>query len=410
MVGANTLLTLFSDDTITGVAHKNKALKRQIMQLLDRKGHSTITDLAQEFTISVPKMTSLISELIDSGIVQDYGKTETLGGRKPYLYGLNAKAAYFLGVDVKKDYINIGLMNFNKELVSVRERIPYNLENSQEALQNLIAIIRKFIDDFPQYKNDLLALGVNLSGRINHTNGFSFSYFHFQEEPLTVVLEKQLGIRTFLENDARANTYGEIMNMSTERDKNILYIFLDHGIGMGMYINGNLYYGKSGYSGELGHIPIFDNERICHCGKKGCLETEASGSALQKAFKEKLLSGSTSLILDKVKTIESIRLRHIIEAANNDDVLSIELIGHIGEKIGRAIAIVINIFNPDLVILGGTLAETGEILRLPVKSALSKYSLSLVNSDSQLKTSVLGEKAGYIGACLIARNKLIQMV
>src|SRR5690606_19548048 len=127
---------------------------------------------------------------------------------------------------------------------------------------------------------------------------------------------------------------------------------------------------------EFGHMPVYKNEIICHCGKKGCLETEASGWALVRKFREKLISGSSSLInIDQDK----IRLEDIVNAAKKDDTLAIELIAEIGEHLGRGIALLINLFNPELIIIGGKLAETGEYLQLPLKIALNKYSLSVVN-------------------------------
>ena len=108
--------------------------------------------------------------------------------------------------------------------------------------------------------------------------------------------------------------------------------------------------------------------------------------------------------------IDEINFEHIIQAANNDDVLAIEQIAAMGEKLGRGIAVLINIFNPELVILGGSLAETGEYIRLPVKSALNKYSLSLVNNDTQIKMSKLGKQAGVIGACLLVRTRLLSIL
>ncbi len=175
-------------------------------------------------------------------------------------------------------------------------------------------------------------------------------------------------------------------------------------------INSHLYYGKSGFAGEFGHIPLFNNEIICKCGKKGCLETEASGQALLRLFKEKVAQGSsTSIITQQKLQIDDIILDDIIKAVQYDDVLSIELIAQIGEKLGRGIALLINIFNPELVILGGSLAATGEYIRLPILSAINKYSLSLVSSDTQLKFSKLGEKAGVMGACLLVRNRLLNL-
>lgn len=125
-----------------------------------------------------------------------------------------------------------------------------------------------------------------------------------------------------------------------------------------------------------------------------------------RLFKEKIQSGSSSHLVKGSKNLEEIKLQDIIDAAQNDDMLSIELIGNLGEKIGKGLAVLINIFNPELVILGGTLAQTGDLIRLPIKSALNKYSLCLVNNDTQLKMSKLGERAGVMGGCLIARNNV----
>jgi predicted NBD/HSP70 family sugar kinase len=127
---------------------------------------------------------------------------------------------------------------------------------------------------------------------------------------------------------------------------------------------------------------------------------------LVRTFKEKLKEGSTTQLSQKYDDPEQIRLQDVIDAAQNDDVLAIELIAQVGEKLGKGLAVLINLFNPELVILGGTLAQTGDYIRLPLRSALNKYSLSLVNNDSQLKMSKLGEKAGVIGGCLMARNKV----
>jgi predicted NBD/HSP70 family sugar kinase len=185
-----------------------------------------------------------------------------------------------------------------------------------------------------------------------------------------------------------------------------LFVNLDYGTGLGILIDGKVYYGKSGFSGEFGHIPLFNNEIICQCGKKGCLETEVSGVALIRLFKEKILNGSSSLAMKKGKKIDQIKLEDLVEAAQNEDMLVIELITEFSEKLGRALAVVINLLNPELIILGGTIAKTGDYLRLPTRSSLNKYSLSLVNSDTQFKLSKLGDNAGVLGGCLIARNKI----
>jgi predicted NBD/HSP70 family sugar kinase len=407
MADTHLIFEVFSDTDSYGVVYKNKLLKRQIINYLDISDNVTIADLTKELNISAPKITSLVTDLIQDGLIKDYGKVDSTGGRKASVYGLVAESCFFIGVDIKRYYINIGLIDFKKNLVTVEEKIPYNLENSMAAYEKLIAIITHFIANAPVPKEKILSMGINLSGRVNHTTGYSYSFFHFHEEPLSQTIEKEIGIRTFLENDSKAMSYGEFCSGIVSNEKNVLFVNIDYGVGLGILIDGKLYYGKSGFSGEFGHIPFFNNEIICHCGKKGCLETEASGTALLRMFQQKIEQGSSSLLVKKGKSTSELRLSDIIEAAQAEDVLSIELIAEIGEKIGRGLAVLINIFNPELVILGGTLAETGDYIRLPAKSALNKYSLNLVSGDTELKMSKLGEKAGVTGGCLIARNKVL---
>jgi predicted NBD/HSP70 family sugar kinase len=115
-------------------------------------------------------------------------------------------------------------------------------------------------------------------------------------------------------------------------------------------------------------------------------------------------------VTKRVKNLKDVALTDLIQAARSEDMLCIELLAEIGENLGKGLAALINVFNPELIILGGTLSETGDYLRLPARSAINKYSLSLVNTDTQLKLSLLGEKAGILGACLLARNKVLTVL
>lgn len=410
MGSGQTFFEELGNENISGVAYKNLNLKKKIIAWFANVGNATITDLSKELNASSPKVTNLLTELAQEGLIQDYGKIDSVSGRRPNLYGLTPDAGFFIGVEVQKYHINLGLLDFKRNLVTFKGKVPYTLENSPVSLDALCSIIQEFMGELPVSKQKILGVGLNLTGRINYATGYSYSFFYFNEEPLSKVIESRLGVRTFLENDSRAMAYGEFCCGIVNTEKNVLYINLDHGIGMGVMINGQLYYGKSGFSGEFGHIPFFDNELICHCGKKGCLETEASGIALLRNFGEKLREGVSSVIVTQhgIKP-EEITLEDIVHAANNDDMLAIELIAEVGEKLGKGIAMLINLFNPEMVILGGCMATTGDYIRLPVKNAINRYSLSLVNNDTQLAFSRLGEKAGIIGACLLVRNKLLAL-
>jgi len=405
----NSFLKKLNSENISGVAYKNINLKKAVLGHFSNVGNATISELCKELNLSVPKVTMLLNDLIEDGLVQEYGKMETSGGRKPSIYGLASDSGFFVGVDVKHNHINIGLTDLQKRLIKIVKHVDYKLENNRESLEALCAIITDFINQLPIAREKILGIGLNLTGRVNHATGYSYSYFYFNEEPLSQFIESKLNINVFLENDTRAMAYGEFCVGNVQDERNVLFLNVDYGIGLGILIDGQLYYGKSGFSGEFGHIPFFDNEIMCHCGKKGCLETESSGAALVRMFREKIKEGSSS-ILTKTMKPEEIQLEHIIDAAHNDDILAIELIGRVGENIGRGIAMLINIFNPELVIIGGALAATEDYIRLPIKSAMNKYSLSLLSNATALKMSRLGDEAGVIGACLLAWQRVLSQV
>lgn len=403
-------LKAMHNNSSTGVAYKNIILKKTILSFFATKGRATISDISHVLNTSIPKINECIIDLIEEKLVRDYGKSEAGVGRRPYIYGLNPSSAFFIGVQVSNEYLNMGLMNFGKEMVYQKENIPFQLVNNQDSLSTLCSEIKNFIRKSHIQSDKIMGLGINLSGRINHKPGYSYSYFNFFEEPLSKVIEDQLGIFTFIENDSRAMAYGEFTNGVVRNEKHALFLNLDYGVGLGIMIDGQLYYGKSGFAGEFGHMPLFDNEIICRCGKKGCLETVASGNALRRRAIEELANGASSILSNKYNDNKSLTLRDILKAALNDDNLSIELINEVGHNLGRGIASLINLFNPELVVIGGVLAEAGEYLSLPIRNAINRYTLSLVNQDSRIAFSSLGEKAAVIGACQLLRDRILGII
>lgn len=389
---------------------KNALLKTNIIRYYINNGENSLADLGKEMDLSIPTVTKLVSELIEDGFVVDFGKQETNGGRRPNVYGVNPNAGYFVGVDIKHSSINIALINFKGDLIDTKKDIPFKNENTQESLNMLCNIINKFVDNLIIPKSKILSVGINISGRVNTETGQSYSQFYFNEKPLSEVFHEQLDLHATIDNDSRAMSYGEFMSGVVNGEKNVLFINVSWGLGLGIIIDGKLYYGKSGFSGEFGHISAFDNEIICHCGKKGCLETQASGSYIHRKLLEKISEGNSSILEKQITKGETITQEDIIEAALKGDMLAIELIEEVGNTLGRNIASLINLFNPELVVIGGVVSMTGDYLLLPIKSAIKKYSLNLVSKDTAIKISKLGDSAGVIGACMLARSKMLGLI
>lgn len=388
---------------------KSALVKKRIITHYIYNGSSTITDLSKELDLSIPTVTKFISEMCEDGYINDYGKLETSSGRHPSLYGLNPESGYFIGVDIKKFAVNIGLINFKGDMMELKMNIPYKFENTPEAMEELCRLISSFIKKTKVNTEKILNININISGRVNPESGYSFSQFNFSERPLAEVLTDKIGCQVCIDNDTRAMTYGEYLQGCVKGEKNIIFVNISWGLGIGIIIDGKIYTGKSGFSGEFGHINVFDNEILCHCGKKGCLETEASGSAIYRILQERIKKGECSILSGRANNQElPLTLDEIISAVNKEDLLCIEIVEEIGQKLGKQIAGLINIFNPELVIIGGTLSLTDDYIAQPIKTAIRKYSLNLVNQDSVITVSKLKDRAGIVGACMLARSRMFE--
>ena len=389
---------------------KNASLKQRIIGLCINDGDYSLADLSKELDTSIPTTTKLVGELLEDGLLMDMGKVGTNGGRRPSIYGLNPSAGYFVGVDIRRRFISFAVTDFKGTLVDFHESIDFKVENSEESFRQMCRVINDELRESGIDPAKVLAYGFNLTGRVNNETGYCFSYFLGEDKPIASVLEDELGKPVFVENDSRAMTYGEYICGAANGEKNMLYLNVAWGLGMGMIVDGKLSYGKSGFSGEIGHFTLLNNNQICHCGKMGCLETGASGSAVHRIFLEKLKEGRTSMLSDKFNRGETIHIEEIIDAVNEEDVLAIEVVEEIGTTLGRAIAGLINLFNPELIVIGGNVAITREYLLLPIKSAIQKHSLNIINSDTTIKYSKLGKKAGAIGSCMLSRSKLLGLL
>ena len=389
---------------------KNNLQKKQILQLCIKEGNFSLADLSKELNLSIPTTTRLTEELIESGFLEDMGKQDTNGGRRPSIYGLKPSAGYFVGTDIGKSTVSICITDFKGNTIAFYSNLPFRVESSETSFRELCNVIKKQITKSGVKQNNVLAYGVNLSGRVNNETGYCFTYFIGEDRPIASLFEEEFNAPVFVENDSRAMTYGEFICDGGNSEKDMLFLNVTWGLGMGMVIDGKLSYGKSGFSGEIGHFPMMNNGQICHCGKTGCLETAASGFAAHRIVMQKLKNGQASILSEKYSKGEDIALDDILNAALEDDVLAIEALEEIGTNLGRAIAGLINIFNPELVVIGGKIARVQDYILLPIKSAVQKHSLSLINKDTRIKLSKLGDKAGAVGACMLSRSKLLGLL
>ena len=360
---------------------KKPSVQGKLLEQFISHGAATIPEMSKAIGVSLPTTTSALNELIKEGLAREIGKKDNSSGRIPMVYDLVPTAGYFIGVNPEMNCLALAASDFAGNLITEKTRVPYVYENSPENLEEISRIINEFIESLPVSREEILQVCVNVAERVNPVQGNAYNMFTFLKESLTDKLTQLIQLPVCIENDTRSMAFAELIKGQCKGLKDAIFVNVCWGIGIGIIIDGKLYYGKSGYSGEFGH---------------------------KRKLIEKIKEGKTSILSERVlKKNEDLSLQDILDAIAKEDVLSLATLQRIADELGKQLAGVINIFNPEMLVIGGEMSVTGDYLTLPVKMGIKKFSLNIMNEDSKIVTSSLKGLAGITGACLMARYQLL---
>lgn len=393
----------------SNVRLKKYILKKRIIQLLYLEGNKSIPDIGRATGMSIPTITRTINELIDEGLILDNGIGASIGGRRPNLYMLNAEARYVLGIDMGRFSTHIAILNLNRQIVSGEGIIELELENDETIVEKIYQKFKELIKNAGIDPKKLIGIGVAFPGLIDARTGMSQTYKNFSDGPLSKFFQDKFDLPVFVENDARVMALGESYFGLAQGKENVLCLKIGAGIGMGMILNGKLYRGNSGFAGEFGHLEVEPEGKLCICGKRGCLETVASGRAIASRAQKDMSNGMVS-ILGKLsgERPDHIDAEMVVEAAQLEDQYAIGLLSEMGEQLGKGIAVLINIFNPEMIIIGGKIGVAENYIIDPLQISLNKYAISRIKRDCQIVTSKLRGKAALLGAFALVIDKIFE--
>ena len=398
---------------IEGVVEvKNYLLKIRLIKNLYQKGASTANEICGSMGISLPTVNTLLMDLIRSGEVIKQGRAASQGGRKPDLYRLAPDAFYVLAVDLSKYAVSLAL--YNCQQLPVKEKVVHNLvlNNEAETFEQLCLHLESYISasGFPSQK--IIAIGISMPGLIDSKAGINHTYLNFEGKSLQAHLESRFPQAVFLENDARAMTLAEFKFGAAKNAQNVLGIFVGWGIGLGIVIDGKLYQGTSGFAGEFAHSPLFESQEInCNCGKKGCLEAIASGTSIVRMAEEALLLDKDSILARMAKAYQgAVDPNLVVHAAKEGDQRAITILSDVGLNLGRGISMLIQLLNPELIVLGGVVAEANQYILTPIQQALNVYSMAKSREKTKIALYQLGNEVGLRGAIAVVTDKLFEEV
>jgi predicted NBD/HSP70 family sugar kinase len=389
---------------------KGSQLKNMIIKKLYFNKAMSCAGLSELFDKSIPSIAKAVNELMHEGFVVEDGYAPSSGGRRPLMYSVKSSAMHILAIALDQLTARIQLFDLLNNPVADMLTFELKLLNNPDALAKLIEEINSYIKNTNIAKEKIAGIGIGMPGFINVTEGINYTYLDAGGQSLTAYLTAKTGITTYIDNDSSLIALAEQKFGIAKSQNEVMVINLGWGIGLGMIVNGKLFRGYNGFAGELSHIPLSEDGALCECGKRGCLEAEASLLVVaQKAIAGIQQGRITSL---KYNSNDHSKLvgDAILEAANNGDQFAIELLSDAGYKIGKALAILIHIMNPAIIVLSGRGAKVAKILMAPIQQALHKYCIPRLSAGTELLVSELGFDAELIGAAVLVMENFDKTV
>lgn len=307
------------------------------------------------------------------------------------------KTKSFLGIDFGGTKINFVLLTNNK-IIYKMGILTGKIVSGDDIVQKILTGVTKVEQKTSIHPS---AIGIGLAGMVNRTTGqiiFLPNIGKIKDFPIVEHLSKKLSIPTFLENDVNAALLGEACLGAAQNKQNVVFISVGTGIGGAILIAGRIYTGKNGLAGEIGHLTVQENGLLCNCGKRGCLETVASGKGIERYVTSEITKGvKTEMMGCKITA------KKIAQFAKHGDKLALRAYSQASHYLGKICGNIINILNPEIIILGGGVVESGLILRNTIK-VTKNYALASSLKDIKIMSSSLKNDAGAIGAAFLAET------
>ncbi len=382
---------------------KNKLQKLIIRNLFYHKDLSC-PELSELTGKSLPLITKYVDELVREGIVVEKGYAQSSGGRRPLMFGLKKGTFYLIAVAMDQLITRIALINDQNEIEGEIGAFDLTLANNPDALQELTEMISSFITDHEIPVKKVLAIGIGMPGFVDAVKGVNYSFLPVTDGTIVSNIEAALSIPVFIDNDSSLIALAELKWGVARKKQQVMVINIGWGVGLGIISDGKLFRGHDGFAGEFSHIPIFDNHKLCTCGKYGCLETETSLIVVAQKAIAKLKDGGPTLVSDISETDYEDAAKRIIEAARKGDKFSIEVLSESAYNIGRGVAILIHLLNPELIVISGRGSLAGKVWIAPIQQAINEHCIPKIAEHAEIKISTIGQTAELIGAAALAMD------
>jgi len=384
--------------------------KKKILSLLHTNGHTSATELAKSLKISLPTCIVLLNDLISSGYLTNIGVGESSGGRKPSLYGLSEDVLYVIACDFARYSANMAIFDCYNKFVTPIVQIDTHIDDPQ-LTDKLFMAAKKLMADHGISEEKVFGLGVDMPGLINSKTGINYTIKDKKRQNIGRDLKQKFNKPVYIDNDARMHAYGEFQFGAAKRYKDAIIIHWSWGLGLGIFVNGQLCSGKNGFAGEFSHIPMVENGELCICGKRGCLETIASSNTIMKRVAQGFEDKEVSALINQFAAHpEKVTPEDVILSARMGDEFCISILNEIGKSMGKGLSYIIQLLNPEVIVLSGPISKAKQYVLSPIQQSLNRLCLAKISESTPIIVSDMGDQSALLGTSeMILQKVLIEM-
>ncbi len=381
-----------SDSTKNKKAVLNKV---KLLKVVFKREMAAVSDLSLEMGFSFPTINTIVLDLLERGLVVAKEKGESIGGRRPVLYQINDGIFNVLCVEIERFSIRLVVLDNNNNIVYQPKSYAFEIHVDSSKIEDLVSIINTYLTELKVDLEKISAIGLNMPGLVNSNTSTNQTFYTGEGAgfDISAYLSDRYNKYVTVANDVKVAALSELVYGAARDKKNVLVILMDWGIGLGIISNGMVYMGNDGFSGEMGHMVFVEDGDLCYCGKRGCLETIASGVYLVNQAKADISAGVPTL-LNGLVDLDDLQPQHIIEVANKGDQYAIDLISSLGRNLGKAISMLMQILNPESIVLSGKFAKAGSLITIPIQQSLNTYTMNAIRKNTVVELSPL-DNNGY---------------
>jgi len=388
-------------------ADLNKAKqKKQILSLLHSYGNTSAPELSKRLKISLPTCIGLLNDLIPMGYVKNIGIGESSGGRKPNLYGLPEDGFYVISCDFARFSASMTICDCYNKFVAPVIQIDTHIDDP-ELVEKLYGAARVLMEENQIPNEKVYGLGVDMPGLIDSKAGINFTIKDKKFQNVSRDLNKRFNKLIYVDNDARMHAHGEFHFGAAKDYSNAIIIHWSWGLGLGIFINGQLFSGNNGFAGEFSHIPMVENGDLCICGKRGCLETIASSNTIMKRVKQGFVDHEISSLINQFKDHpEKVTPEDVINSARLGDEFCISILSEIGKAMGKGLSYIIQLLNPEVIVLSGPLSKAKQYVLSPIQQSLNRLCLEKISGNTTIIVSDMGDQSALLGTSEMVFQKV----